>query len=121
MKKFFIFSVLAILMASSYTQEGDDWINRISYNTTEECIDSIQCYTEVFVKVNMSVVLDSASICIKIGSTYGTDDIYGQCFLNAPSLKTEVGVASDQQGDITINTGKYIIGEEFFVDMTIKE
>ena len=120
MKTFFSIAILLTIFSLSHAQEGDDWINRINYNTTTDCPDSVNCYTEVFVDVNMKVVFDSAQICLKIGSTFGASDIYGKCFLNAPSLDAEAEVVRGEDGNIQVNLGRYLIGNDFFVDMIIE-
>ena len=124
MRKLIMIVLSMFLYIGVQAQEGttneDVWINRINMIETQECIDSVTCYTEVIIDVNPVVVPDSLFIKVTIGSSYGLSDIYLASYQNTPSIGDNENVEVIEGGVIKINMGKYIVTEAFFIDMGIE-
>ena len=114
--------VLAVCIVFIQASEDENnWIYRVNYLTTEDCPDSVNCFTEVKVDINMQRIPDSAFMKLKIGPEFGSETIFSQQYLNAASLTSEAGVVADSTGLVTITLGKYLIDGPFFIDMEVIE
>lgn len=124
MKRFFSLTIIALVALAANAQEApqgnNDWINRINMVETDDCIDSVTCYTEVIVDVNRAVLIDSAYVKIIIGSTPGGSDIYNQRYQYTSSVTSLPNVSVADDGALKFSLGKFIVTESFFVDMLLE-
>ncbi|HBH47865.1 MAG TPA: hypothetical protein DDX98_04460 [Bacteroidales bacterium] len=119
MKKLFAFILFVSITVISFAQEEEDmWLNRTNYINTDNCIDSVTCYTIVVVDINKAVVMDSMSFQFNIGKQYGASDIFGRSMVYTPAIYQEEGV-TDNGSFFTVKLGEFIITEEFFVDVQL--
>ncbi|HAM97185.1 MAG TPA: hypothetical protein DCQ26_01100 [Marinilabiliales bacterium] len=114
------FFVIALFVSFSVMAQDENWVNRISFNTTGNCPDSITCYTQISVEINLQALTDSVTITLIIGSTQGGNDIYNRQYLFTPSIYNQPGVTQGQGGNPVFNLGEYIITENFYVDSFLK-
>jgi hypothetical protein len=119
MKKILLIAMICLLSKATFSQDSE-WINRVNFEPTEQCLDSVNCYTQVIMEINPEKIPDSAWMWLKIGSEYGSDNIYSKKYQKTDSLTEQPEVAIDDQGIIIINLGSYIIAGDFFVDMSIE-
>ena len=112
--------IIFVLNAQDAMPDNDGWINRINMVETQDCIDSVTCYTEVIVDVNRAILMDSVYVNIIIGSTPGGSDIYNQRYQYTPSLITQPGISVTDDGVLKFSLGKFIVTETFFVDMLLE-
>jgi hypothetical protein len=124
MKKFLSLAafvlIVFVLNAQDAVPSNNDWINRINMVETDDCIDSVTCYTEVIVDVNRAVLIDSAYVKIIIGSTPGGSDIYNQRYQYTSSVTSLPNVSVADDGALKFSLGKFIVTESFFVDMLLE-
>lgn len=118
MKK--LFFVIGIFLSLSVLAQDDQWVNQTSYIPTENCIDSVTCYTIVKMDVNLSALTDSSIFTINIGSTYGGTDFFTKTFIYSNQLNVNAEVESITNNVALFNLGSYIIEEEFFVTIRIE-
>jgi hypothetical protein len=118
-----IFILLLSVYACSFikAQGGIDWIYRVDYIHPTDCPDSVICPSDVKVNLNKTAIPDSSYIWLKIGSNPGLYDIYSKKYAYDITLLQQDGVATDSIGNISISLGRYMVGENFFVDMEIIE
>jgi hypothetical protein len=121
MKKLFSLLLLSSLVLTVFAQEEEDmWLNRTNYINTDNCIDSVTCYTIVVVDINKAVVMDSMNFQFNIGTQYGASDIFGRNLVYTPAIYQEEDV-TDNGSYFTVKLGEFIITEEFFVDVQLTE
>jgi hypothetical protein len=102
-------------------QTGNDWIYRVNFIPQSECPEGVTCPSEVKVDLNLSMIPDSSYIWLKIGSTAGSSDIYSRKYAYDNTFFQQSGVTTDGSGNVSISLGRYITGENFYVDMEIIE
>jgi hypothetical protein len=96
MKKLFSLLLLSSLVLTVFAQEEEDmWLNRTNYINTDNCIDSVTCYTIVVVDINKAVVMDSMNFQFNIGTQYGASDIFGRSMVYTPAIYQEEGVTDN--------------------------
>jgi hypothetical protein len=93
MKKLFSLALLVSISFMLFAQEDDTWINRTKYYQTENCIDSISCYTKIVVDINKMAVIDSFKIHLIVGSEIGASDKYNQEYIYTSDIYEQVNVA----------------------------
>lgn len=120
MKKIFLIIGLVFIALSLYSQEDEQWINRTRYEVTENCPDTINCFSQVYVDVNLSVIPDSAQILFNIGTTYGAGDIFTRQLQKTEAAFTLPDVEETEGGNISVYLGEYLIDEHFFVDIQVR-
>lgn len=120
MKRILLALSVAMVSLISLQAQDDEWINRTKYTITENCVDSVSCYTQVLVDVNMASVPDSANITFNIGTNYGSADIYTRTIQKTGSVFTLDSISRLEDGNISVLLGEYLISDEhFFVDVLI--
>ena len=125
MKKTFFslafYTLVAFSACGQETPQNDNgWIKRINSLETQDCIDSVTCYTEVIVDVNRAILMDSVYVSIIIGSTPGGSDIYNQRYQYTSSVTSLPNVSVVDDGALKFSLGKFIVTESFFVDMLLE-
>jgi hypothetical protein len=122
MKKILISLLFAALTGTIlYAQGGDSWLYRVNFVPQSDCPQGEVCPNEVKVDVNFANIPDSCYIWLKIGSTAGASDIYSKKIGNYSSMSAHPGFTTDSQGNTSISLGKYVVGDNFYVDMEIIE
>lgn len=121
MKKmlFTMFMGLTITFLAS-AQEEEEWIYKISHIVTEHCIDSVTCYSEILVELNMNFIPDSTVLILKIGDTPGGDNIYNRQLIKTDDIYSQADVLKDNTGNAVVSMGEYLVDEQFYVDMEIQ-
>jgi hypothetical protein len=111
--------VSVLFFCTAHTQDpNNEWTYKISYLTTDDCVDSVTCYTEIVINLNMVIVPDSTLMNFKIGSTFGAGDIYDASYYRTPALPELPEVSIDSLGNANISLGKYIVGDDYYVDVS---
>jgi hypothetical protein len=118
MKKYLV--IFSFFLSLTVIAQEDQWVNRISFNTTANCIDSLTCYTQIAIEINKDAIPDSAKVTLIIGSTPGTNDIYSKRFQYVPSIYNENEVSRNTDGNPVFILGEYIVTEQFYVDVFIE-
>jgi hypothetical protein len=116
--------LFTLLLGISFTclisaQEENEWLYKIAFAGTENCIDSLTCYEQILIEVNMVMIPDSSNLVLKIGNTPGGSNIFSRQLLKSAGIFTQTNVVQDSVGNAVISLGEYIVDEQFYVDMEI--
>lgn len=121
MKKILLIIPILLISIIVFSQSAEDqWINRTKFFPTENCIDSVTCYTGVKVILNLPMIPDSAEVDIKLGTSHGLGDIYSRTVQKTSAIFSLPGVVQDSVGNAEIILGEYIIDENFFVNISLE-
>ena len=115
-----LFLGLVLLVSLSAAAQDDSWVNRISFEATQNCPDSTNCYNTVKVEINRLALRDSSEITLTIGTSPGGNDILNRKYLFTPAVFSQQGVEQGATGNPVFNLGEYLIAGEFYVDSFIK-
>lgn len=127
MRKFLIFIMLQGIFIMLQGQDttavsGDDsWVYRVNFNSTNEYVDSVFQYIDVYMDVNGAVLTDSVVLVFMIGTDFGLSDIFlrRQLFSSALMGAEHAGL---EPGTYRFNLGRYLVRPEtpFIVDLGIE-
>jgi hypothetical protein len=115
-----IFLVIGFQLAQS--QNTNSWVYKVSYQATQQKVDSITYYTDVFIDMNPRAVFDSSTLSITIGSDFGIGDIYSRKIVYTRDIVNGNDI-TQVDGVIRFYLGRYVIvpTSPFVVDMAIQQ
>ena len=117
MRKLFVFVLLLVNSYLAMAQQPD-WIYQVSYRPTGEFVDSVNYYSNIYMDVNPSVLMDSSLLVLRIGTTSDASDIYYKEYRYTPAMYNDASVQL-VNNLIRFNMGKYVVPDAAGYSVTL--